>query len=100
MTARRAKPRDVDHVRVKYRVQVKCDGIGNVDCVWQPFSPADNRDARRQAREHAVEFPGHEVVATVADVTRYYLPNRVLARLNPPTDGDDQPSTEAELKED
>lgn len=100
MIKRRAKPSDVDHVRVKYRVQVRCEGVGSVNCVWQPFSPVDTRDARRQARKHAAQFPGHEVVATVADVTRYYLPNKVLARLRPPADGDDQPSIETELKED
>lgn len=100
---KRVKSSDVQHLRLTYRAQARCDGHEGAGCRWQPFAAGDDREVRRQAREHVQFYPGHDVVVTVADVTRYYLPKDLVAELTvetPAANGDDQPDTLPESKED
>lgn len=99
----RARLSDVAHVRVTYRATALCGGVDGNGCPWRPFAPGDDRETRRQAREHVASTPGHEVVVTVPDVARYYLPDALVASLTPaesPAGGDDQPAAQPEPQED
>lgn len=93
---------DVDMIRATYRAQALCTGVDDAGCPWQPFASND-RETRQQAREHVLRTPGHEVVVTVADVARYYLPKALVAALTPESTAggrDDAPALSGTNQED
>lgn len=111
--ARRVRVSDVHRFRARYRAVAECDYVAersvvNVThgrCQWtfipHPWEP--DADVRKAAQQHVREFVGHEVVVTVRDVTRYYLPNDLVAELRASTDvGDvaDPGTNPEELRED
>lgn len=70
-----ARPSDVWNVRITLRAVARCMGVDGdpTPCKWTPRYPLDDRDVRRQAREHIREKLDHEVVVDVLDTTKYYV---------------------------
>jgi hypothetical protein len=102
VTARRARPSDVYHTRAKFKAVAECE---HERCAWKRVPAAWQKDAdtRREAKQHVLRNPGHEVVVYVRDVARYYLTDALVAELTadkPPASVDDRPVVSSEPQED
>lgn len=110
MTARRAKRGDLHHLRTKYKAVAECDfgegdGVTSYRCPWMfiPHPWDTDADCRKAAKDHVMTYPGHEVVVTVRDLTRYYLPDALVAELTAvpdPGERDDAPADPSGIQED
>lgn len=91
----RARLSDVHQLRATFKAVATCewedksnfDLVTRERCHWKftPLAWEKDADCRRAAKTHVAENPGHDVVVEVRDVTRYYLPDTLVAELTAET---------------
>ena len=75
---KKIKVSDVWDARAKFKAVAECE---TESCQWAAVWPQNDRDVRNQAKKHLVNNPTHSVLVTVSDVTKYYVPKRILETL-------------------